>query len=153
MKNTLNKINGSETGPMNKEEQALSLFYKAFNAGDMQGMEQSWLTTNDSSMNNPIGGIRRGWTEIRNGYEKIFRGDTKVFVEFYEYTIHKTGDMFFAAGRERGYFNASGPETPLAIRTTRVFIKLNGEWKQLHHHGSIDDPVLLKNYQEAIVIK
>jgi hypothetical protein len=33
-------------------------------------------------------------------------------------------------------------EILLAIRTTRIFILHNGDWKQIHHHGSIDNPTL-----------
>jgi hypothetical protein len=37
------------------------------------------------------------------------------------------------------------------IRTTRVFKRVNGHWRQMHHHGSFDDPNLLKNYQAAVL--
>jgi hypothetical protein len=59
--------------------------------------------------------------------------------------------MFFATGRERGYFKTASLEIPLAIRTTRIFVKIDNDWRQIHHHGSIDDPALLKTYQEAIL--
>lgn len=117
----------------------------------MQLMEQSWLNTDEISMDNPIGGIRRGWEEIGNGYNKIFNGKAKVYVEFYDFSIHKTENMFFATGRERGHFKTDEIEISLAIRTSRIFIKLKKEWKQIHHHGSIDNPELLKSYQEALL--
>jgi hypothetical protein len=117
----------------------------------MQLMEQSWLNTDEISMDNPIGGIRCGWDEIKMGYDKIFNGKAKVYVEFYDFSIHKTENMFFATGRERGYFKTNEIEIPLAIRTTRIFIKSNDEWKQIHHHGSIDNPELLKTYQDAVL--
>lgn len=144
-------ISGNEIEFYSLEEKALSKFYKAFNTQNMALMKQSWLNTDEISMDNPIGGIRRGWKEIGNGYNKIFDQKIKVFVEFYEYNIHTTENMFFATGRERGYFKTDNVEIPLAIRTSRIFIKLNDEWKQIHHHGSIDDPELLKNYQKAIL--
>jgi len=145
-------INGSEkqTSLLNDETKALSLFYSAFNYRNMKMMEQSWLNTDEISMDNPIGGIRRGWKEISNGYERIFNGKTRVYVEFYDYTIHKTSNMFFATGRERGYFRRDDEIINLAIRTTRVFKKVDGIWKQIHHHGSIDDPELLEKYQKAV---
>lgn len=146
-------INGQENLDQisNSESLALSLFYNAFNKRNMPLMEQSWLNTNEISMDNPIGGIRRGWDEIKAGYNKIFNGKAQVYVEFYDYTIHKTDTMFFATGRERGYFKTEENEISLAIRTTRIFILHNGDWKQIHHHGSIDNPDLLKNYQVALL--
>lgn len=144
-------IDGTELPNESAEVKALSAFYKAFNTRDMQLMEQSWLNTEEISMDNPIGGIRRGWEEVGNGYNKIFNGKAKVYVEFYDFSIHKTENMFFATGRERGHFKTEETEIPLAIRTSRIFIKYNNEWKQIHHHGSIDNPESLKAYQQAIL--
>ncbi|MCA9935449.1 MAG: hypothetical protein H6662_11830 [Ardenticatenaceae bacterium] len=49
------------------------------------------------------------------------------------------------------WFNG-GVTLPLHIRTTRVFHYLGAElgWRQVHHHGSIDDPDLLRAYQTAV---
>jgi phage gp16-like protein len=41
----------------------------------------------------------------------------------------------------------------LAIRTSRIFQKIGRSWKQVHHHGSIEDPKLLKQYQSAVMGK
>jgi ketosteroid isomerase-like protein len=94
-------------------------------------------------MDNPLGGIKRGWPEIRAVYEKIFNGVAKVKVEFYNYTIHECGDVFYAVGRERGRLTTDESELPFAIRTTRVFKGINRRWRQMHHDGSFDDPKLL----------
>lgn len=144
-------IDGKDLPSDSSEIKALSKFYKAFNTKDVNLMEQSWLNTEEISMDNPIGGIRRGWSEIGNGYNKIFKGKATVYVEFYDFSIHKSDSMFFATGKERGYFKTAKIEIPLSIRTTRIFVKVNDEWKQIHHHGSIDNPELLKTYQEAIL--
>jgi hypothetical protein len=144
-------IDGTELLNETTEIEALSKFYKAFNMKDMLLMEQSWLNTDEISMDNPIGGIRRGWEEIGNGYNKIFNGKADVYVKFYDFSIHKSQNMFFATGREQGYFKTDKFEIPLDIRTTRIFILQYGNWKQIHHHGSIDNPKLLKTYQEAIL--
>lgn len=87
-------IDGTELPNEQSEIVALSKFYKAFNTQDMQLMELSWLNTDEISMDNPIGGIRRGWEEIGNGYNKIFNGKAKVYVEFFDFSIHKTENMF-----------------------------------------------------------
>ena len=151
MQTEMQPINGSETETHTDELKALSLFYNAFKNRNMTLIQHSWLNTDEISMDNPIGGIRRGWTEIQSGYDRIFNGKAKVYVEFYDYTIHITADMFFATGRERGTFKTEETTLDLAIRTSRIFVKSNGVWRQFHHHGSIDNPTLLKAYQEAIV--
>ncbi|MBI5809702.1 MAG: nuclear transport factor 2 family protein, partial [Deltaproteobacteria bacterium] len=65
----------------------------------------------------------------------------------------ETAGMFYAVGRERGYFRLRGEEVKLAIRTSRIFQKIGGRWRQVHHHGSIDDPQSLAVYQGAVMGK
>ncbi len=129
---------------------ALVQFYRAFNTRNIMLMSQNWAQTEDIAMDNPLGGIKRGWDEIRSVYERIFTGLAKVYVEFYDYTIHETKEMFYAVGRERGEFRIGDTAVPLAIRTSRIFILIDGKWKQVHHHGSIDDPELLARYQSTV---
>lgn len=129
---------------------ALIRFYRAFNRQDMAQMADNWLPTAEVSMSNPLGGIRRGWPDIRAGYERIFHGPARVYVEFHDFTLHIGKDLFCAAGRERGYLRTNATDIPLAIRTTRIFRHVGGDWRQLHHHGSIDDPALLANYQSTV---
>jgi ketosteroid isomerase-like protein len=147
-----NEIDG--TGPLtglDNHEQALHAFYAAFNGRDLDAMARCWLLTGEASLDNPLGGIRRGWNAIEPLYRALFEGPARVYVAFYEYTIHSCGDGFVAVGRERGQFERSGVSVPLAIRTSRVFRREGGRWQQLHHHGSIDDPVLLERYQRAVL--
>jgi ketosteroid isomerase-like protein len=145
-------ITGSEINePLTAPLRALSDFYQAFNNRDLEAMSRNWARTDDIAMDNPLGGIRRGWTGIRMVYERIFAGPAKVYVEFYDYTVHEADDMFYAVGRERGEFALGDDVIKLAIRTSIIFIKIHGSWKQVHHHGSIEDPALLRRYQTAVM--
>jgi SnoaL-like domain len=56
-----------------------------------------------------------------------------------------------AVGRERGTLQVGGQQLALAIRTTRVFRRRGGVWRQVHHHGSMDDPAMLEEYQRLIL--
>ena len=129
---------------------ALSQFYKAFNTGDIQLMEVNWQNHENIAMDNPLGGIKRGWVEIKSVYERIFNGLAQVYVEFWDFTIIEMDGGFTAVGRERGFVNLNGSKLDLKIRTSRVFKLINGEYKQVHHHGSIEYPELLKEYQELV---
>lgn len=147
-------ITGKEKqGTLFSPYQALVQFYCAFNSGNMQMMSENWAQSDEIAMDNPLGGIKRGWTEIKSVYEHIFSGPAEVYVEYFDYTIHETSEMFYAVGRERGYFRLGGEEITLAIRTSRIFKKIDGRWKQVHHHGSIEDPRLLDRYQAAVLGK
>jgi ketosteroid isomerase-like protein len=145
-------ITGSEPlGDLTSPLQALAQFYAAFNRRDLHAMSRNWLQSADVVMHNPLGDMTRGWPEIQALYERLFNGPAKVYVEFYDYTIHTTNDIFYAVGRERGAVQVGAEHIVLAIRTSRVFQRVGGSWKQVHHHGSIDDPELLKRYQAAVL--
>lgn len=129
---------------------ALTQFYRAFNTRDLVLMRQNWSPSDEISMNNPLGGIKRGWPEIRRVYERLFSGPASTSVELYNYSLHISGEIFYAVGRERGRFESSTAVFDLAFRTTRVFRLLDHRWRQVHHHGSIDDPALLDRYQSTL---
>ena len=130
---------------------ALIAFYAAFNNRDLAAVERNWWTEDETAaMANPLGGLYRGWPAIREVYARIFGGEATVYVEFHDYTLQEMGDLFYAVGRERGHLERDGQRTELAIRTSRVFRKYNGRWRQVHHHGSIEDPTLLERYQQAV---
>lgn len=129
--------------------QALAQFYRALNARDMSLMEQNWDNTDQAAMDNPLGGIKRGWAEIKPVYERLFRVDGSYHFEFYDYTLHRFGDVFYVVGRERGHVSKPGTELDMKIRTTRLFRFDGKRWRQVHHHGSIEDPQLLAAYQAA----
>jgi ketosteroid isomerase-like protein len=144
-------ITGREPlGDLTQPIQALAQFYRAFNERDLARMAENWHHSSEASMDNPLVGIKRGWNEIRPVYERIFHSPGKVNVEFYDYTIHPIDDVFYAVGRERGHLQAKDM-LDLAIRTTRIFRRDgSGRWRQVHHHGSIEDPKLLAAYQTAV---
>ncbi len=131
--------------------EALVHFYYAFNQRDFYAMQENWANDDHIAMDNPLGGIKRGWIEVGQVYQRIFQGTAEIYVEFYDYTIQEYSDIFYAVGRERGYFKSKGEFIELAIRTSRIFQKINGKWSQVHHHGSIENPQLLERYQKAVL--
>jgi ketosteroid isomerase-like protein len=134
--------------------QSLAQFYRALNSRDLEMMQQNWTNSAAAAMDNPLGGIKRGWGEIRTTYEKLFGSDGTYRFEFYDYTLHEAGDLFYVVGRERGELDVSGRPMKLLIRTSRIFQREgDGRWRQVHHHGSIDDPQMLAIYQEVVLGK
>lgn len=129
---------------------ALEQFYCAFNTRDLRLMERNWLTSDEVVMSNPLGGVLRGWPEIRTLYEQIFNSAARVHIEFHDYSVHIVGSMFYAVGRERGFVSIGTRKHGLAIRTTRLFRLETSQWRQIHHHGSIEDPDMLRAYQGVI---
>ncbi len=147
-------ITGDECADPTTPLGALSEFYRAFNHRDLALMRQNWHP-DECVLDNPLGGIRRGWDEIEVLYVRLFSGEARVRVVFFDYTLHEGADLFIAAGRERGHFEsvdsgANDVRIELALRTSRVYRRMDGRWRQIHHHGSIEDPALLARYQLAV---
>ena len=136
--------------PVRDPRCCLIAFYRAFNGRDLPAMERNWSQSTAASMSNPLGDVKRGWSAIRRVYENIFFGSARVYVEFYDYSLHHGTDMLIAVGRERGYVAMAGERIDLMIRTTRIFQRESAGWRQLHHHGSIDDALLLARYQDIV---
>jgi hypothetical protein len=154
MKITCQAITGEKTNiDASTPLAALGNFYAAFNHRNFELMQSNWLQSEEASMSNPLGGIKRGWEEIKAVYEKLFRGPATVYVEFYDYSVHMTETLFLAVGRERGYLKTGAEKLDLAIRTTRMYRLQEQQWKQIHHHGSMDRPELLSRYQAIVLHK
>lgn len=130
---------------------ALETFYHAFNNRSLEMLGVVWLDDPLVQLNNPLGGILRGADGIRVLYEKVFTGPARVWVEFGDIVEFSLGDVVAFAGREHGEFTVGNTTVPLSIRTSRVFAYAQGVgWRQVHHHGSIDDPDMLRDYQRAV---
>lgn len=143
---TGNEVRADDGSPLD----ALIGFYHAFNHGDLDALAANWADGERPSMDNPIGGIRRGWPSIRDGYQKLFNGPASVHVTFHDFTSDGGDDWHLFVGREKGTCTVGGTTIDLRIRTTRWFVKIDGAWRQLHHHGSIEEPALLAEYQRMI---
>ena len=151
MKPIKEPITGKEDlGDLTRPEQALAQFYKAFNPRDLAMIDANFAASDEVAIDNPLGGIRRGADVPHKMYETVFKSQADVRVEFWDYTIDRVGDVFWAVGRERGTYRDGDALKDLNIRTTRVFRLIDGRWRQVHHHGSIEDPKLLADYQNAV---
>jgi ketosteroid isomerase-like protein len=139
-----------DLGDLTHPLQALAQFYKALNDRDFALMEQNWDSSPEAVMDNPLGGIKRGWPEIRQTYERLFSTRGTYAFEFWDYTLHQSGDVFWVVGRERGLLSRGGETISLAIRTTRLFHRVDVSWRQVHHHGSIEEPEMLAIYLAAV---
>lgn len=71
-------------------------------------------------------------------------------VTFYDFSSQGGSDWHLFVGRGKGACKTPSTTIDLHFRTTRWFTRMNGVWRQLHHHGSIEDPALLAEYQRAI---
>lgn len=140
-----------EFGDVTEPRQALARFYGAFNRRDLTLMEDNWEHSDEPVIIGPLGGITRGWDDIHALYQRYFAFPGSVQVDFFDYTLHIFGDLFYAVGRERGQYTANNVKLELAgIRTTNIFRRASGrQWKQIHHHVSFGDAQHAAAYEKA----
>ena len=86
---------------------ALIDFYAAFNARDIDGLAANWEQGDAPSMDNPMGGIRRGWKSISEGYMKLFGGPGIVQVTFHDFSSQGGDDWHLFVGREKARVSPS----------------------------------------------
>ena len=130
----------------------LESFYFAFNNRDMDVFRKVWADHALIQLNNPLGGMLRGYEAIAALYQRVFTGPAAVWVELGDIVEFQTDAMIVFAGREIGEFSQAGKSLPLSIRTSRIVQWFGPEvgWRQTHHHGSIDDAQLLGEYQQVV---
>jgi hypothetical protein len=129
---------------------ALESFYAAFNGRNLDLLRSIWRNDPLVQLNNPLGGIMRGIEPICELYARVFSGRGTAWVAFDDYIEILSPTTAVFAGCETGEFVTASEIVPLRIRTTRFFTYEPDGWRQAHHHGSIDDPVLLRRYQDAV---
>lgn len=147
-----NKISHAQESGVRGARMLIESFYYAFNHGDLEVLNKVWADHELIQLNNPLGGILRGYEAIATLYGRVFAGPASVWVEFSDIVEFQTDEMIVFAGRESGEFTVNNQALILTIRTSRVVQWFGSEtgWRQVHHHGSIDDLELLAAYQRAV---
>jgi len=132
-------INGRETHTLSPEYKVLSEYYNALNNADISKMKKNWSKDETVAFTSPLGGITRSYNNIIASHNELFNSPIKIDVEYYDIEISKLANGFSAVGRERGTMTINGISIDVGFRTSRLFVEKNGEYKQLHHHGSFED--------------
>lgn len=147
-----NRLSQSKQRGIEGARALVETFYYAFNQRDMAVFAQVWANHELIQLNNPLGGILRGYEPIANLYRGIFTGSASVWVALADIVEFQSDAMVVFAGRETGEFTKGDKTVALSIRTSRVVQWLGADigWKQTHHHGSIDDAMLLAEYQRVV---
>jgi hypothetical protein len=147
-----NRLAETDQPTIEGAQAALETFYYALNERSINVFRQIWLDDPLIQLDNPVGGILRGAQPIIDLYARVFKGSVRV-QEFYDIVVYASSEAVVFAGRERGTYEQGGSTCPLDIRTSRIFayVPAQGGWRQVHHHGSIDDAARLSHYQRAIL--
>jgi hypothetical protein len=147
-----NRLDDTATPGLVGAVAALETFYYALNRADLPVLAAIWFRDELTQLNGAVGGTLRSTDAILERYRRSFAGRMSVQVTFTDAATYDLGTAVAFAGWERGdYRRNDGRRVSLEIRTSRLFgwDDSRQRWAQLHHHGSIDDPFDLADYQSA----
>lgn len=132
-------ITGEEKEFYSDEHKVLSHYYNALNSGNIEQMKENWCQQDNATFVSPLGGVFCSYGNIIESHNQLFQSSIEIDVEYFDIEINQTEDGFFTVGRERGTMKVNDDLIPVNFRTSRIFIKVNGDYKQIHHHGSFEE--------------
>lgn len=132
-------ITGRESHQLPAEYKVLSEYYCALNNANISQMANNWSKNSTAAFTSPLGGITRSYDNIIASHNELFNAPIKIDVEYYDIEISNFSNGFSAVGKERGTMTIGNETIDVGFRTSRLFVKEKGEYKQLHHHGSFEN--------------
>lgn len=107
-------------------------FYEAHERRDLDAMAAVWSHGPDVICIHPGWPILRGWTAVEQSWRRIFAGPSS------NQFIVTNDQLNIAAGvawmtLDENLMSAGGTGT---VAATNIFLKIGGDWKIVHHHGS-----------------
>jgi uncharacterized protein (TIGR02246 family) len=117
-------------------EQANADFYKALEAASQEKMDQVWLHEDWVACIHPGWEMIKGWTQIREAWDRIFENRQKMRVSADHVAVQVIGDLAWVTCTENitAFYSASF-ESMQAV-ATNLFVRMEDRWLMAHHHAS-----------------
>lgn len=123
-------------------------FYRALNqncAGNPEPMTLVWSHRDDVSDFGPDGLMHVGWVAVRDQFARESRMGLKGGVTAEQITLSRGEDWGVTACLEVSHgMMVDGKPADMTFRATNVFRKEDGEWKLVHHHTDLGQPLVGK---------
>jgi ketosteroid isomerase-like protein len=107
-------------------------FYAAHEDRDLDAMSAVWEQTERAVCIHPGWPILRGWDQVEEAWKRIFDGVGRNQFIITNKSTHVVGDMAWVTLEE----NLVDRGETYAVAATNVFVRREGEWKLIAHHGS-----------------
>ncbi len=119
-------------------------FYSAFETRDLDVMAEVWDRSERASITHPGWPTLHGWAKVAASLEAIFRGTPYIQFFLTNDRIHVTGDVgwvtvdesILQAYRGEPDGEAVEPSAGSTVAATNVFVREDGRWLMVNHHGS-----------------
>ena len=125
-------------------------FYRALEEGDITIMEEVWLTDENAKCVHPGWPLLKGWSEIKESWERIFDSgelsDVKISDTFVE--ISENAAMINCVEKLSHYI---GGQTVITMaQTTNIFEMIDSRWYMVLHHASPIPVPRAENYSDTL---
>jgi ketosteroid isomerase-like protein len=113
-------------------------FYRALEQADLELMSAVWLHADWVKCVHPGWDLIVGWEPVRESWQRIFDGSTRMRVAATDVEIKVEGDFALVSCYEVLAIFLDSSRPPVSARTTatNLFQRVRGEWRMIHHHAS-----------------
>lgn len=119
-------------------------FYAAFEARDVAAMAEVWECSERATVTHPGWPTLHTWDEVAESWRRIFAGTPYIQFFLTDEHVQVVGDvawvtLFENILQEVGGSGSRNPESSLGdarVAATNVFVRDDGRWRMVVHHGS-----------------
>ena len=114
-------------------------FYQAFEARDIDAMMATWAEDEDIVCVHPGGARHVGYESVRQSFEQLFAGDTKLTFRLDQPVSIETVGLALQSAIEHLRAGEDGPRG--AAIATNVLMRTPYGWRVVCHHASASPPI------------
>jgi ketosteroid isomerase-like protein len=107
-------------------------FYEAFEARDLDAMSDIWEHSDRVSCTHPGWSVLRGWGAVAASWLAMFQGPQQIQFILTDEHVEVDGDLAWVTVDE----NIIGDQTGSTVSALNVFVRTDGAWRLVAHHGS-----------------
>jgi ketosteroid isomerase-like protein len=111
-------------------------FYAAFEAMDVAALDEVWAHEDWVQCVHPGWDLLLGWEEVRDSYVRIFSNTRRMKIALGSLWIRAEGEVGWVACTEQVTSAFADGFDDALVQATNIFVKRDGEWKLVAHHGS-----------------
>ena len=111
-------------------------FYEAFGSLDIEDMDKVWENSHRVKCIHPGWRLITGWERVRKSWETIFHNTSLMHFNITDADVVINGDCAWVSCVENITSVVDGRATNFAVQTTNIFMRGEGGWLMVHHHGS-----------------
>lgn len=126
-----------EAADLDAVQQANATFLEIVGERDIEAMADLWRRTDYVRAIHPFRPIDKGWDEVRDGFQALFRIFPELSSAMPEPDVRVVGDVAWVSGLEefKGVLQ-SGDVVSATLRTGRIFERDGERWLLVHHQVS-----------------